>query len=158
MSDHVGPAVEDKPPPAAALRVMNPILKTVLRSPLHRLFSRKLMLLHVTGRKTGGVYVVPVGRHERHGQLLVSAGGSWRRNFKNGADCEVTLDGRRRHGRGDLVDDPQQVAEIFADLLADIGLRRANMLGLQVNVGRVPSVEELRVALVDRNIVRLTLS
>lgn len=158
MSDYVRLAVEDKPPPAAVLKVLNPIVRTVLGSPLHRAFSRDLMLLHVTGRTSGRVYVVPVGRHEHHGQLLVSAGGSWRQNLRNGADLEVTLDGRRLRAHGELVDDPQEVAEIFGDLLKDLGLSRANRLGLQINVERAPTVEELRVALVDRNVVRLTVS
>lgn len=150
--------MEDKPPPPAVLRVMNPILTMVLRSPLHRAFSRELMLLHVTGRRTGRVYVVPVGRHEHQGQLLVSAGGGWRSNLRNGADVEVTLDGRRRRGYGELVDDPQEVAEIFSELLHDVGRSRANRLGLKVHVDRDPTVEELRVALVNRHVVRLTLS
>ncbi|WP_404380911.1 nitroreductase/quinone reductase family protein [Knoellia locipacati] len=158
MRDDGGPAVEDKPPPAAVIRILNPILRTVLRSPAHRAFSKDLMLLHVTGRRTGRVYVVPVGRHEHHGGLVASAGGSWRRNLRNGADCDVTLDGRRRHARGVLVDDPHEVAVIFSDLLAAMGRDRANRLGLQLNVDRLPTLEELSAALVDRNVVRLTLS
>lgn len=158
MSDDSVLAVQDKPPPAVVLKVMNPIVTTLLRSPLHRAVSRNLMLLHVTGTKTGRMYVVPVGRHEVNGRLLVSAGGAWRRNLKNGADLDVTLDGRRRPAHGVLVEDPQEVAEIFAEMLNELGLNRANRLGLQVNVDRAPAVEELRVALVNRNVVRLTLT
>lgn len=158
VSRSMGLAVEDKPPPAVVLAVMNPIVRTVLRSPLYRALSRDLMLLHVTGRTSGRVYVVPVGRHELRGQLVASAGGSWRRNFRHGADLEVTLDGRQRRAYGELVEDPQEVAEIFGDLLGALGLKRATRLGLQVNVDRAPTVEELRVALVDRKVVRLSLS
>lgn len=158
MNDNPVQAVEDRPPPAAVLKVINPILKSVLRSPLHRALSRDLMLLHVTGTKTGRMYVVPVGRHEVNGRLLVSAGGAWRRNLKNGADLDVTLDGRRHPAHGVLVQDPQEVAEIFAEMLNELGLNRANRLGLQINVDRAPTVEELRVALVNRNVVRLTLT
>jgi hypothetical protein len=158
VSKKHGPAVQDNPPPAAVLAVMNPIVRTVLRSPLHRAFSKDLMLLHVTGRRSGRVYVVPVGRHEHRGQLVASAGGSWRRNLRHGADLEVTLDGRRRHAYGELVEDPQEVAEVFRDMLADEGIKRAPRLGLQVNVKRAPTLEELRVALADRKVVRLRLS
>lgn len=158
MRDDDVPAVEEKPLPESVLRVLNPILRTVLRSPAHRAFSKNLMLLHVTGRRTGHVYVVPVGRHEHEGQLVASAGGGWRRNLKGGADCDVTLDGQRRHARGLLVDDPEEVAVIFSDLLAAMGRDRANRLGLRLNVDRHPTLAELGVALADRNVVRLTLT
>lgn len=151
------PAVEDWRPPAALLRVVNPVLRTVLRSPLHRAVSKDLMLLHVRGRKSGRVYVVPVGRHEHEGQLVASAAGAWRRNLAGGADLEVTLGGQRRPAHGELVDDPQQVAEIFSDLLAKVGLKRASQLGLKLNVDRAPTTAELRTALVDRNVLRLRL-
>ena len=150
--------VQDRPPPAAVLMVMNPIVRTVLRSPLHRALSRDLMLLHVTGRTSGRVYDVPVGRHEHHGQLVASAGGSWRRNLRHGANLEVTVDGRRLRAYGELVEDPHEVAQIFSDLLNGLGRKRANRLGLRVNVERAHTLEELRVALVDRKVVRLSLT
>lgn len=37
---------------------MNPIMKGLLRSPLHRLLSGTLMLLTYTGRKTGTPYTI----------------------------------------------------------------------------------------------------
>ena len=158
MSTPARPAVEDRPAPDALLRLLNPVLRALLQSPLHRAVSRDLMLLHVTGRRSGRVYVVPVGRHEHDGQLVASAAGARRRNLAGGADLEVTLDGRRRRANGELVDDPQQVAEIFGGLLARLGLKQANRLGLRGNVDRAPTVDELRAALVDRRVVRLSLT
>jgi F420H(2)-dependent quinone reductase len=157
VSESVRPAVEDVRLPAALLRMVNPVLRTVLQSRLHRALSRDLMLLHVTGRKSGRVYVFPVGRYELDGQLVASAGGAWRRNLVGGGDLELTLNGRRRRAHGDLVDDPHEVAEIFSDLLAQLGLKRANRMGLKLNVDRAPTVDELRAALVNRKVLRLSL-
>ncbi|WP_161965163.1 hypothetical protein [Ornithinimicrobium cerasi] len=156
MSVPERPSVEDQRPPASLLRVVNPVLRTILRSPLHRAASTGLMLLHVKGRKSGRVYVVPVGRHVYQGQLVALAGGTWRRNLAGGADLEVTLDGHRRPAHGELIEDPREVAEIFEDLLAQIGPKRANRLGLKLNTDRAPTTTELQAALVDRNVVRLT--
>ncbi|MBK8468323.1 MAG: nitroreductase family deazaflavin-dependent oxidoreductase [Actinomycetales bacterium] len=157
MSEPTPAAVEVRTPPAAALKVANAGLRIILRSPLHRAVSGGLMLLHVTGRKSGRVYDVPVGRHEYNGQLVTSAGGAWRRNLAGGADLEVTLDGRRRRARGELVEDPHEVAQIFSYLLAKVGLKRANTLGLRLNVDRAPTLTELQAALTDRKVLRLTL-
>lgn len=157
MSEPPRPAVEDHTPPRAVLNVINTVLRTVLQSRMHRAVGGGLMLLHVTGRKSGRVYDVPVGRHEYHGQLVASAGGGWRRNLAGGADLEVTLDGRRRRAHGELVEDPREVAEIFSDLLAQVGLKRVNTLGLRLNVDRAPTLEELQAALPNRRVLRLDL-
>lgn len=157
MSQPERPAVEDKPPPPLALKLFNPVVRAILGSRLHSALSKDVMLLHVKGRKSGRVYDVPVGRHEHNGQLVASAGGRWKRNLAGGSDLEVTLDGRRRRAHGELVDDPAQVAQIFSDLLADAGLKRANRFGLRLNVDRAPTLDELQSALGDRQILRLSL-
>ncbi len=87
------------------------------------------MLLYVTGRTSGRVYDVPVGRHEHHGQLVASAGGSWRRNLRHGANLEVTVDGRRLRAYGELVEDPPEVAQIFSDLLNGLGRKTGEQAG-----------------------------
>lgn len=93
------PAVQDARPPRNVIRFVNPVMKALLRSPLHRLLSKNLMLLTVTGRKTGRVYTVPVGRHESaDGSFVLSAGGNWRHNLRGGADVRITLDGQERAG------------------------------------------------------------
>lgn len=158
MSGSARPTVESVVPPAVVLKVMNPVVRSILQSRLHRLFSKELMLLHVKGRRSGRVYVVPVGRHEHDGRLVVSAGGGWRRNLAGGGDLEVTIDGRRHPARADLVDDPQEVARIFSELVAEVGLKRANRLGLRIHVDRAPSLEELRAALGDRQVLLVSLA
>ena len=70
------PPVERNIPPAFLLRIGNPIVRAVLRSPLHRILSRHVVLLTVTGRKSGRAYTVPVGRHIENGVLTVAAHGT----------------------------------------------------------------------------------
>ena len=40
--------------------VVNPVVRTLLRSPAHRLLSGSLLLLDDTGRRSGRRYVLPV--------------------------------------------------------------------------------------------------
>jgi hypothetical protein len=79
--------------------------------------------------------VVPVGHPDLHGQLVVSAGGGWRRNLAGGADLEVTLDGAS----------------------TTVGLNPANRLGLRLNVDRARTRQELQASLADRKMTRLDL-
>ena len=58
------PARDEAAKPIAPLwlfKAINPIMKGLLRSPLHRLLSGTLMLLTYTGRKTGTPYTIPIG-------------------------------------------------------------------------------------------------
>lgn len=105
-----------------------------------------LMVLHVTGRKTGRVYDIVVGRHEIDGQLVAHAGGAWRANLRGGADLRVTLDGRERVACAVLEEDPDRLAVIFQALIDRFGRQHASRIGLTVNVDRDPTLAELREA------------
>jgi deazaflavin-dependent oxidoreductase (nitroreductase family) len=150
------PAVEDSRPPQAVLKYVNPIVRTVLRSKLHGVASKNLMLLTVTGRKSGQTYTIPVTRHERpDGSLVVSGAGGWRHNLQQGADVRVTLDGRERTAHVSVEQDPARAAEVFRDLLERTD---AKAVGVKVNVDHAPTVDEIKPVLAQRVIAYLTLA
>ena len=137
------PAVQPQAPPAALLKVGNAMFRTLLRSPLHGVVSGSFVVLHVTGRKTGRRYDVGVGRHDVEGGLLVVTSVPWRKNFAGGAPLEVTVGGRRRPAHGDLLEDPDVVADLYLAQIERLGWKRGNRLGIKINVGRTPTHEEL---------------
>jgi F420H(2)-dependent quinone reductase len=131
------------------------MVKVLLRSPLHRLLSKNLMLLTMTGRKTGRTYTVPVGRHQLHdGTFVLSAAGNWRHNLRGGVDVRVTLDGRERAAHAVPEEDPVRAAEAFKTMLDRAGPRA---LGVKVNVDRSPTAAEVRPVLVRRTLAYLQL-
>ncbi|GAC1319571.1 MAG: mycobacterial cell wall protein Rv0580c [Thermoleophilaceae bacterium] len=147
--------MQDVRPPRNVIRFVNPVMKALLRSPLHRLVSRKLMLLTVTGRKTGRTYTVPVGRHELpDGSFILSAGGNWRHNLRGGADVRITLDGRERAGHALLEEDIERAAEAFKTMLDRAGPRA---LSVKVNVDRSPTAAEIKPVLTARGVAYLQL-
>ena len=152
------PPVEGVEPPKALGRVVGPVRGALLRSPLHGLVSGRLMLLAFTGRKSGKRYEIVVGRHEQGGgTLLVPTGSRWRSNLRGGAPVEVTLGGRRRSGRAELVEDPDGVARLYEKLFRRVGAENAQRVGLRVNVDREPTREELKAALADHGAIRVQL-
>ena len=59
----------------------NPVVRAVLRSPLHPLLSRSLALITVTGRRSGRRHPVPVG-YRRHGdRVLINVGWPERKHW-----------------------------------------------------------------------------
>jgi hypothetical protein len=161
MSQNERPPVEGAEPPEKLAKIVNPIMKMLLRSPpLHRLVSRHLMLLTFKGRKTGRAYTVVVGRHEVDGKLIVplgTTGRRWRLNFRGGTPVEVMMEGTLRRGWGELVEDPEEVARVHGLLLDRVSLKNVRRLGLRVNVHRRPTNEELKAVLTRRGVVLITL-
>lgn len=132
-------------PPEALLRVANPLLRWVLRSPLHGLVSDALLLLTVTGRRTGTEYTFPVGYERRGDRLFVTTHDTtWWKNVRGGATVEVILRGERRRGRARFVEDPDEVADYLANAIDRHGRRYATRLGVRVTGEGRPTRDQLR--------------
>ena len=101
---------------------MNDVMGWVLKSPLHFLLSKGMMLITVTGRKSGKLISTPVA-YLREGNTLwvVSRRTSkWWRNLRGGAVVQVHLAGRKMNGQGSLIEDQQAVAQrLFENFKAD---------------------------------------
>lgn len=89
----------------ALTRVMNPLVRAALRSPLHDLLSDQVLLIGYTGRLTGRWRCVPASYLEDAGTLtlLSRARRRWWRNFRGGAPVHVLLRGSEREGWADVV-------------------------------------------------------
>ena len=88
---------------------LNPLLRAILRSPLHPLLSRGLLLLTFTGRRSGERFTIPVGyQADGDGRLVVMASEApkkqWWKNFRRPGAVEVLLRGRRRTGTARLLE------------------------------------------------------
>jgi hypothetical protein len=151
-------AVSVQDPPRLVLRALNPIMRTALRSPLHPAVDKTVMLLHITGRRTGRHYTIPVGRRDVDGQLAAFTHAPWRANIRGGADVEVSHDGRREPMRAELDEDPASVAAVFDEQLRTLGWRKASRLGLKLHVDRSPTRVELQDALAEARVSVITLT
>ena len=102
-------AVRDALPPKAVGRVLNPVVRAFLCTPLARRIDG-LALLTFTGRRSGHRYRVPVGWHQAEGVPVVFTPSAWRVNFTDGSAVTVRHRGRVRQMIGTLVTDPNDVA------------------------------------------------
>lgn len=73
--------------------LLNHIIPLVLRSPLHGLLSKNLLLLTYTGRKSGTQYMIPVTYFEDGGTILVFSNQRWWRNLRGGVPVTLRLRG-----------------------------------------------------------------
>lgn len=87
------------------LRLLGPIMRIVLGSPLHWPLSRWWLLLRWRGPKTGRMHTIPVS-YLREGQLLyVTTGDRWWRRLGESSEVRVRLSGRWRDVRASPVED-----------------------------------------------------
>ena len=85
-------------------RVVNPVVRAVLRSPAHGLLSGHLALLTVTGRRSGRTFTFPVGYHRDGDRVTIGVDWPerkrWWRNLSDAAPVEIWLAGVHRAGTG----------------------------------------------------------
>ena len=76
--------------------LINPVMRLLLRSPLHVFLSSSLMLITFTGRRSGRRYTTPV-RYMRAGEVVrcfTTAETKWWRNLKGGSAVTLRIRGR----------------------------------------------------------------
>ena len=136
--------VKQSVPPPALVKMGNPLVRMVLDSPLHGMLDHSFLVLHLTGRKTGRRYDIPVGYVGMEGKLIVVTAARWRVNLRGGADVEVTLRGCLRPMHALLEQDPASVAVSYQAMIDRIGWKKAQrQLGISLPGGRAPTLLEL---------------
>jgi hypothetical protein len=87
------------------------LLRWLLRTPLHGIFSKSIMLLEFRGRKTGKLYCTPVS-YLREGDVVTAFTDSpWQRNLCGGAPVTLYLKGKPVKGFAEVIDDRAVVTE-----------------------------------------------
>jgi hypothetical protein len=142
MAEQSG-AVTISHPPEAILRVVNPVMRFLLGTPLAGSARKQMMVMNFKGRKTGRPYSIVVSAHAIDNQLYALTGAPWKNNFRDGAETEVLHDGKRTPMRGELITDPAVVADLTHRLAESYGVKRAQRtMGLSFRDQRMPTLEE----------------
>jgi hypothetical protein len=94
----------------------NPIIKALLRSPLHFIASDSVMLLKYTGHRSGKRYSVPVSyaRHENDLLVITQRRRKWWRSLVGGRPVEVRLRGIWWDATAEAFTDPDRTADEMA--------------------------------------------
>ncbi len=102
---------------------VNAAMKFVLRSPMHGMVSKTVLLITFTGRKSGKTYTTPVDYSQSGDQVTIFSHATWWKNLSS--DAPVTL---RLRGK-DVQGFPETVA----------GDKQAIAAGLAAHLRKVPS-------------------
>jgi deazaflavin-dependent oxidoreductase (nitroreductase family) len=145
-------------PSRRALRLINPFVSMILRSPLHRALSSRLLLLTFTGRKTGKRYTIPVGYTREDDTLTIFSSYSWWKNLRGDFRVAMHLQGRKRTGHAEVIEESAAAVESVEHLVEKYGLKDAtNRTGLALDISPPPTTDELAAAIDGHVVIRIIL-
>jgi hypothetical protein len=84
-------------------------MRRILALPFATPLSKRLMLLYLTGRRSGRSYRQPVSYVRDGDSLLTPGGGNWKLNLEPGRTERIRLGGRDVTARPDLIEDIDEI-------------------------------------------------
>jgi|YNPBryBLVA2012_1023415.scaffolds.fasta_scaffold10173_3 deazaflavin-dependent oxidoreductase (nitroreductase family) len=137
----------------------NGFMATLLRSPLHGFISKSMMLITVTGRKSGKTYSTPVN-YLRSGDMLITTSyreRSWWRNLRGGAQVTVRVQGKDLTGQGEVIEDAAGVSAALAEYFR-LRPGYARFFGVKLGADGQPDPDDLARATQTRVVVKIHLA
>jgi len=133
----------------------NDVMAWLLRSPLHGMLSDGMMLITVTGCKTGRKYTTPVGYYREDGYLWVvtSRDRTWWKNLRGGAEVSLLLKRRPVTGIAEPELDAEAVEARMVDYVKQVP-QAAKPLGIRIENGE-PNAEDIARTAHDRLFVKI---
>jgi hypothetical protein len=132
MKADIDSTAHDAPPPKVALRIANPLVRLLLRTPVGRLIH-PLAVIEFRGRRSGRLRRIVVGWHIVGGSPVVLTPARWRANFDGGRPATVRWRGNDADYVGTLETDPAIVAATVNTMLRSGTSARA--LALRIPAG-----------------------
>jgi len=133
----------------------NDFMAWVLRSPLHGMLSNGMMLITITGRKTGKTYTTPVGYYMEGEYLWVitSRERKWWKNLQGGAKVDLLLKRKPVTGIADVELDEKSVLARMSEYLRHIP-QAAKQMKVRMEDGK-PNQEDVAATAKDRLFVKI---
>jgi hypothetical protein len=136
----------------------NDFMAWVLRSPFHGILSNGMMIMTITGRKTGKKFTFPVGYYPENGCIWVitSRDRTWWKNLQGGADVELLLKRKpvTAYAEPDL--DQKAVEARMVEYLHHVP-QAAKPMKVRLENGK-PNPQDIANTARDRLFIRLTLA
>lgn len=137
--------------------IVNRAVRLVLRSPVHGMVSKTILLITFTGRKSRKTYTTPVSYSQQGDQVTVFTHADWWKNLRGGAPVTLRLRGREVQGLAEPV--AEDKGAVAAGLIPH--LRKvpsdAKFYGVTFDEHRNPRAEEVEKAVQTVVMIRIRL-
>jgi hypothetical protein len=161
-NDSQGPAANDEHKPSAPLwlfRALNPLMRAVLRSPLHGVLSGMLLLLSYTGRTSGTVYTIPIGYFVWDtNELMAFTTARWWANVRDGSPVTLLVKRQLLQALATAIHERDAVRATLEEFIKRQGLATARKLPLGLPPDRAPTPADLRAIPPNATFVQFTIT
>ena len=125
---------------------VNSAMKLLLRSPVHGMVSKTVLLITFTGRKSGKTYTTPVDYSQDGDQVYIFTHANWWKNLRNGAPVTLHIRGRELQGLAEPVaEDKGAIAAGLSQHLRKVP-SDARYYGVTFDDHKNPRAEEVEIA------------
>jgi len=102
--------------------IVNSVVNTILKSPLHALMSEHSLAVRYMGRESGKEASFPAYYYQSGNSfyILVEKSEEWWRSLRGGANVKVTIKGDDHHGWAESVQDLSELTELLSKLLGTV--------------------------------------
>ncbi len=148
-------------PPSTPPAWVNRLVIGLLRSPLHRVVSGKILFLRFPGRRSGRTYTVPLSYVQEGNTVLCSTDREarvWWRNLRAGVPVTMQLRGRDMPGRATVVEDDQETIVQGIRRILAVAPGDAKYYGVRLDEQGQPRADDLAQAAQRRVLIRIALS
>jgi deazaflavin-dependent oxidoreductase (nitroreductase family) len=124
--------------------VMNGLVGLLLRVPgLGSIVGRRLLVLHVVGRKSGKRYDIPVAYTRHEGALLIgTALHPWVKNIRKDVPVQVSMGGRPRTAAAEVCTDMETVMRLY-EIIARDNRQNAGFNGIGFDASGNPNKADI---------------
>lgn len=136
---------------------VNSAMKFMLRSPMHGMVSKTVLLITFTGRKSGKTYTTPVDYSQDGDQVTIFTHANWWKNLRGAAPVTLRIRGQELEGLAEPVaEDKQVVAAALAAHLRKVP-SDAKFYGVTFDDRGNPRAEEVEQAARKLVMIRIQL-
>jgi deazaflavin-dependent oxidoreductase (nitroreductase family) len=136
---------------------VNQAMKFVLRSPVHGMVSKSILLITFTGRKSGKAYTTPVSYSQHDSEVTIFTRADWWKNLCGGRPVTLRIRGRELQGLAEPV--AEDKGAVASGLMAH--LRKvpsdATFYGVAFDDHKNPRAEEVEKAAQTVVMIRIRL-
>jgi len=132
-------------------------MKFILRSPMHGMVSKTMLLITFTGRKSGKTYTTPVDYSQDGDQVTIFTHANWWKNLNGGSPVTLRMRGRDLQGIAEPVaEDKGAVAAGLMEHLRKVP-SDARYYGVTFDDQKNPRAEEVEKAAQSAVMIRVRL-
>jgi hypothetical protein len=130
--------------PLWIFKIANPVVSALLRSPLHGLMSKMLMLLSYKGRKSGKVLSHPIGYFKwDDNEVMAFTSARWWVNLLDGKPVALLIRGQQHQAIPTPIHEREAVIDTLEEFVKRLGAKTAQQLPIGLPRDREPARADL---------------